>query len=72
MQLARRHLDVADVAELPEFFRGARVLEQDLVDTEGVEFAAAEPVNCLGYVRDEFGELRLVVSRHRLASLLTI
>lgn len=47
-------------------------MEQDLVDVEGLELATAEPINRLGYVRDEFGELRLVVRRHRLASLLTI
>ena len=50
----------------------SRVLEQDPVDVGGIEFAAAELINRLGYVRDEFGELRLVIGRHHRASLLTI
>ena len=72
MQLARCELDVADVAELPEFLRSTGVLEQHLVDIDGLKFAAAESVNRLSYVRDEFGELRFVVGRHRLACLPTL
>lgn len=44
--------------------------------TSSTSKAASSPLRnrsiCLGYVRDESGELRLVVARHRLASLLTI
>lgn len=47
MHLVRADLDVADVAELPELLRRTRVLEQDLVDVEGIKFAAAEPVDLL-------------------------
>jgi hypothetical protein len=53
-------------------FAAREYWNKTLVDVEGPEFAAAEPVNRRGYVCDEFGELRLVVRRHRLASLLTI
>ena len=72
MQLARGELNVADVAELPEFLRSTRVLKQHLVDVERVQFTAAEAVNRFGYVRDEIGELRSVVARHRLACLPTL
>ena len=72
MQLARGELNVTDVAELPEFLRSTRVLKQHLVDVERVQFTAAEAVNRLGYLRDEIGELRSVVARHRLACLPTL
>lgn len=48
------------------------VLEQHLVDVERVQFTVAEAVDLLGYVRDEFGEPRLVAARHRLACLPTL
>ena len=72
MQLAGGDLNVADVAELPELLRSARVLKQHLVDAERVQFTAAEAVNRLGYVRDELSEPRLVVARHHLACLPTL
>lgn len=46
--------------------------EQDAVYVEGFEFAAAEPADRFGYVREEFGELRFVVGRYRLTCLPTI
>ena len=72
MHLACGDLDVAHVAELPELFGSTGVLEQHLVDVERVQFTVAESVDRLGHVRDEFGELRLVVARHRLACLPTL
>ena len=71
-QLVCRELDVADVAELPKLLRRTRVLKQHLVDVERVQLTASEAVDRLGHVRDEFGELRFVVARHRLACLPTL
>ena len=42
MQLAGGDLNVADVAELPELLRSARVLKQHLVGAERVQFTAAK------------------------------
>lgn len=72
MHLACGELDIAYVAELPELLRSTGVLKEHLVDIERVQFAVMEAVSCLGYVRDEFGELRCVVARHRLACLPTL
>ena len=44
VRLLGGHLDVADVAELPELLRSTGLLEQHLVDVKCVQFAAAEPV----------------------------
>ena len=40
--------------------------------SNGLKIAAAEQVDRLGYVFDEFGKFRSVVRRHRLACLPTI
>lgn len=72
MHLACGELDIADVAELPELPCSTGVLKQHLVDAERVQFTVAEAVSCLGYVRNEFGELRLVIARDGLACLLTL
>ena len=48
-------------AELPQLARGAGVLMQDLIDSEGVDLAGAEPIDRLGDVLDELTEARLVV-----------
>jgi len=72
MQLACGELDIAHVAELPELFSSTGVLKQHLVDVERVEFTVAETVSRLGYVRDEPGEVRLVVARHRCVCLPTV
>lgn len=50
----------------------ARVPKQHLVDVERAQFTVAEAVGRLGHVRDEFGELRSLVARHRLACLPTL
>jgi len=71
VQLDRCEFNVADIAELPELFRSTGVPDQHWVDVNGLKFAATEPVDRPGHVRDEFGELRFVVSRHRLACLPT-
>ena len=36
---------IAQVAELPQFLRRPRVLEQDLVNIEGIHLTAPEAVN---------------------------
>jgi hypothetical protein len=72
VQLARGEFNVAVIAELPELFRSTRVLEKDLVDVDGLEVTVTESVDRLGYVRDEKGELRFVVVRHRRTGLQTI
>ena len=68
MQLACGELDIAHAAELPELFRSTGVVEQHLVDVKSVQFTVPEAVSSLGYVRDEFGEFRSVVARHRLVT----
>ena len=65
MHLAGGELDIADVAELPELFRGTGVLRQDLVDVERIEFTDTEAVSLLGYARD----VRLVVARQNCVCL---
>src|SRR3954453_9210608 len=58
--------------ELPELLGGAGILEQHMVDLERVHFANAEAVYCIRDVREQLGELRLVVRGHRLACLLAL
>ncbi len=72
MRLACGELDIARVAEFPELSGSTGVLKQRSVDVERVQFAVAEAVSCLGYVRDELSELRLVVGRHHPACLTTL
>ena len=60
------------VAELPELLGCAGVLEQDMVDLERVDIAIAKAIHCVRNVREEFGEVCLVVGRHRLARLLAL
>ena len=54
-------LDGACVAELPQFFRGAGVLEQEVVDVERVELAGTVSVDGLSDAGDQFAELSVVV-----------
>ena len=72
LRLACGDLDIARIAELPELLRGAGVLKQDAVDIECVQFSRAEAVRRRGDLRDEFGEVLLVVARHYLAGFLTL
>lgn len=43
-----------------------------MVDIECVQFSGAEAIRHHGDVRDEFGELFLVVTRYHLAGFLTL
>jgi hypothetical protein len=47
------------VAELPQFLRRSRVLEEHVVGLEGIQFAAAELVDCVGDTREQASQLRL-------------
>jgi hypothetical protein len=49
----RRNLDVSEVAELPEFLRRSRVLEEQLVDFERVEFSSPEAFDRPFHVTDK-------------------
>jgi len=68
----RGELGIAQVAELPELLGCPRVLEQDVVDIEGVELAITEAVDCCAHVLHQHRQLGLVVSRHSRASRLSI
>lgn len=65
-------LDVAQVAELPELLRCPRVLEDQFVDFESVEFAGPELFDGVTNVMDEFAQLILVVRGDGLSSCPTI
>jgi len=54
-------LDIAQVAELPQFLGGAGVLEDHLVDIEGVELRGSVPVDGVGQTFDESVELFFVI-----------
>lgn len=64
--------DDGEVAELPQFLRGAALLEHDLVGFEGIEFAGAKAVNGFAYVTDKFGQPSFVVRRNRPACRLSL
>ena len=52
----------AQPAELPQLARGAVVLTDDLVDSEGVELTGAEAIDGLSDALEELAEPRLVVA----------
>ena len=68
----RRELDIHHVAELPELLRCAGVLEQDLVDVEGVHLAGTVAVDGITDTHYEFSQPDLVICRHRLACGLSV
>src|SRR5690606_14698461 len=63
----RGQLDRPDVAELPQFLGSPRVLEENLVDLEGVQLARPETVEGLTGPFYEFDQLGLVVGSDGLA-----
>lgn len=60
-------LDRGQVAELPQFRGGARILEDHPVDVEGVQFAGPVVVDLADRVVDKSAELFFVVSGDALA-----
>lgn len=66
------NLDVSEVAELPEFLRRSGVLEEHLIDVEGVEFSGPETFDRQFHVANKLAELLLVVRRDGLAGGPTI
>jgi hypothetical protein len=60
-------LDVRSVAELPELLRRTAVLEDDLVNLEGIELTGTKAVDSLPYTLDKFSQLGLVILRNGLA-----
>ena len=65
-------LDVAQVAELPQLLGCARVLEDDLVDAEGVELSGSMEVDCLGQALNKPAELLFVVRGDLLSGRLAL
>jgi len=54
------------VAELPQFLRGARVLEEDSIDVEGINIAGTVTIDDFPDTSDKLAQLRVVVGRdHR-------
>jgi hypothetical protein len=58
------------VAELPQFLRRARVLEDDLIDLEGREVASSVAIDGICDMLDELAQLSVVVlADHRARGL---
>lgn len=68
----RGQLGVAEVAELPQFLRRPRVLEEGLVDAEGIQLATAESVDRGAHALHQGSQLALVVRRYGLARGLSV
>jgi hypothetical protein len=64
---ARAKFGVGEVAELPKLLRSTAVLEDDLVDLEGIELTGTKAVNTVAYSLDEFGQTSLVILVNQLA-----
>lgn len=62
-------LDVPNVAELPQFLRGSRIPKEDLIHVDGIELTSAELVNRFPDMRDQAGQLHLVIGRDVLPGL---
>src|SRR3954453_16919943 len=60
----RRNVHREVVAELPQLLRRPGVLEENLIDVEGVERAGAVAIDRLANAGDKVSQLRLVVLRH--------
>ena len=63
---AGREPDVGEVAELPQLLRSTAVVEDDLVDLEGIELARTDPVASVGYPLDELGQPSRVITGNHL------
>ena len=62
----RCNLHVEVVAELPQFLCSTRVLEEDSIDVECINFTGTVAIDGFADTCDEFAQLRLVVVRdHR-------
>src|SRR5215218_6282321 len=59
----RRNFHREVVAELPQLLRRPGVLEENLIDVEGVNRAGTIPIDGLPNARDKVAQLRLVVLR---------
>lgn len=63
----RRYLHLEEVAELPQLLRRPGVLEEHLVDVEGVRLSGTVSIDGLCHVGDQHPQLRLVVVRYHRA-----
>ena len=64
-------LDIVEIAELPQLFCRARVLEEDPVDVEGIEVPGSEVLQGIADAGEQLPQLFFVVGGDGLASCLT-